>query len=81
MTSSKVTDNIYMHKRFVRWSGLFLEVSGVLMIFMDLKSEGTIAIKTPFVDASINATYIGLLVIFMGIILQVVTILKSYGFK
>ncbi len=58
--------------------GFFLEYSGVKMIYMDLQSEGSISIKMPYFEGSINATYIGLLVIFMGIVLQVVCIRRNH---
>lgn len=79
MADDNVAQNIYRHKRFVRWSGLFLEVAGVLFIFMDLQADGTITIKTPLIEGSINATYIGLFVIMMGMVLQAITILKEYA--
>ena len=81
MAKDNISDNVYRHKRFVYWSGLFLEVSGVVMIFMDFQSEGELTIKTPLIEGSINATYIGLFVIFMGMILQSITILRKYNFK
>jgi hypothetical protein len=58
--------------------GFFLEYSGVKMIYMDLRTEGSISINMPYFEGSMNATYIGLLVILMGIVLQVVCIRSNY---
>ena len=69
MSNIQIHHNMFRLRVMVILSGVFLMIGGMVMIFMDLKSEGSISIKTPFLTGSINATYIGLLVIFMGVVL------------
>lgn len=58
-----------------------LALGGMAMIFMDLRSEGSIAIKTPFISGSLNATYIGLFVIFLGVVLAAIALLRGHKLK
>jgi hypothetical protein len=60
--------------------GAVLIIGGVVMILMDIRSEGEIYIKTPIVEGKIRATYLGLLVIFLGVVLQLGAVLKTYPF-
>src|SRR5689334_7645023 len=76
MSNIQIHHNQFRLRVMVILSGFFLMIGGVVMIFMDLKSEGSISIKTPFLTGSINATYIGLLVIFMGVVLAVIAITR-----
>lgn len=72
--------NVFLMKISVIFSGLLLEIGGMIMIFFDFQAQGTIKIKSPIFEGQINATYIGLFVIFMGMILQCVAILRRYQF-
>lgn len=73
--------NVFIIKLAVILSGIILEFAGVIMVVMDIKSDGSIFIKTPLIEGSLNATYIGLFVIFMGVMLQVVAIMSKYKYK
>lgn len=55
-------------------SGIILEISGVTMIFRDLKGYGDISVESLLLNANISATEIGLLVIFLGVIVQIFAI-------
>jgi hypothetical protein len=81
MNNNEVHHNLYKVRMAVIASGFFLLVGGIVMIFMDLKSEGAISVKSPFFSGSINATYIGLLVIFLGVTLEVVAVMKGFNNK
>ena len=58
------------------FSGLFLQISGVIMIFRDLQGYGNISVKSLLLNANISATDIGLLVIFLGTIIQIFAIMR-----
>lgn len=73
--------NIQIIKTVVVISGIILIVAGIVMIYMDIKSEGSISIKTPLLEGKIRATYLGLLVIFLGVILEIFAIVKTYPFS
>lgn len=81
MNSSEVHHNLFRLRALVILSGILLMLGGMVMVFMDLKSDGAISIKTPVFSGSINATYIGLLVIFMGVALEAIAILRTYRHK
>ena len=81
MKESNNVRNTQIIKTMVVVSGIILILAGIIMILMDIKSEGSISIKTPFIEGSINATYVGLLVIFLGVVLELGAILKSYQFS
>ncbi|HUW20018.1 MAG TPA: hypothetical protein VMW16_12020 [Sedimentisphaerales bacterium] len=72
--------NVQITKVIVVLSGIILIVGGTIMVLMDIKSEGSITIRTPVLEGNIRATYIGLLVIFMGVVLELGAIMRRYPF-
>jgi hypothetical protein len=72
---------IQLLKGVVVLSGFVLIVAGLLLIRMDVKGEGEISIDTPVVKGKVTATHVGVAVIFCGVILQGLAILKPYSFR
>ena len=81
MSNNQIHHNLFKLRVMVILAGVSLMIGGMVMIFMDLKSDGSISIKTPFLAGSINATYIGLLVIFMGVVLNAIAIMRTFTQK
>lgn len=79
--ADNTTRNVFFVKMAVIGCGLVLELGEIAMILMDIQSQGSIAIKSPIFEGSVNATYIGLLIIFIGMALQSFAILRRYRFK
>ncbi len=71
--------SVFLLKISVILSGAMLEVAGIAMILLDLKSAGQMSVKTFFIEGQVNATYIGLFVILLGVVLQIVAIMRKYN--
>ena len=80
MTPKRIVRTTQIIRVIVVASGAMLLVAGVAMILMDIKSEGKISLKLPFIEGTINATSVGVLVLFLGVALELGGILKPYRF-
>lgn len=70
--------NTQIIKVMVVISGIILILAGIAMVFKNIRTEGEISIKTLVVEGSINATHVGLFLIFLGVVLELGVILKTY---
>lgn len=81
MKNRNVVRNIQILKGMVIVAGIILVVFGITMIFKGIKGQENITIKTSFIEGSINTNYVGLAAIFLGAVLALVAILKTYRFS
>jgi hypothetical protein len=72
---------IFILKLITILLGALLEISGIYLIIKDVKSFSTISIKSLLVQGEITSTHIGLGLIFFGVILQAIALLKTYQSK
>jgi cytochrome b561 len=81
MKSSRGMQQIQLLKGAVVISGFLLIVAGLLLICMDVKGQGEISVDASVIKGKATATHIGVMVIFCGVVLQGVAILKTYAFR
>jgi len=60
---------------------IILIVFGIAMVFRGIKGQGTITVNTSIISGSINTNYVGIAAIFLGSLLALAAIFKTYRFS
>lgn len=81
MKNRQTVRNVQILKGMVIFAGIILIVFGIAMIFRGIKGQGSITINTSIIEGSINTNYVGLAAIFLGSLLELGAILKTYRFS
>ncbi|MHC4595696.1 MAG: hypothetical protein ACYS19_12230 [Planctomycetota bacterium] len=81
MKNKKAVRNVQILKGMVIFGGIILIIFGIAMIFKGVKGQESITIKTPLVEGGAETNYVGLAAIFLGAIIILGAVLKTYYFS
>lgn len=70
-------------KKVVITIGAVLAISGIIMMLLGIQGsdQSTFTIKVRDFEAALSVTYVGLIVIALGVVLIVVAIMTKYGYE
>jgi len=54
--------------------GCFIATVGMIATFLDIKGQGFIDIKSPFISGQVSSGHIGVILLFLGVFLTTVTL-------
>lgn len=82
MTTEKFHTHVFLLRLCVALSGLLLCGAGVVLLVLDLRPEtGLVELSMPFISGKVSVTYVGLFVIFLGVMLNMAALFKTQSMQ